>query len=243
LTVTNALDRLALCALVAAVPVALVDGTLSAAGVAAERVRILPPWVTTYHVLASAMCPSAGYDDITDLLWTTLPAATGRGLSRQRPSRSAITKARSRLGTEPLALLLRRTVHAVSDVGTGTAVDLHRYDPPGAPGLWWITAPDTGALRGCDVRGGGLDIAVVLLRGASVARVTVDLPVEETAGLQARLGPGVLVVTGPSATAAGTPWDGLRARTGAAWKQDALARACVSVALERASTIARQQAN
>ncbi|WP_193044065.1 transposase domain-containing protein [Mycolicibacterium baixiangningiae] len=227
-------------ALVAAAPTTMVDEVLGAAGVAAERVRSLPPWVTIYHVLGSAMSPLANYDEVTDLLWTTLPAATGRGLSRQRPTRGAITRARSRLGTEPLTLLLRQTLRAVSEVGAKTDVELHRFEPPGTPGLWWVSEPGTGALRGCDVRGAGLDIAEALLRSTAVTHVTVDLPEAAVAALQQRMAPDVHVVAGLQSATTETPWLGLRARTRAAWEQDALARACVCVALERALAIARQ---
>nr|WP_255374753.1 transposase domain-containing protein [Mycobacterium sp. NAZ190054] len=237
----SALNRLALCALVGAVPVTVIDEVLRTAGVAAERVRTLPPWVTTYHVLGSALSPLAGYDDVTDLLWATLPAATGRGLSRQRPTRGAVTRARSRLGTHPLALLLRATVRAASAGSPPTAVHLHRFGSPGMPGLWWIADPDTGGLRGCDAGGTGLDTAVALVRSApGVAHVTVGLPAQESAALQQRLGPDVLVVSGALPAVDEALWSGLRARTRVAWEQEALARACVSVALEKALTLARE---
>lgn len=234
------LDELALSALVTAVPTAMVDEVLAAAGVAAERVRSLPPWATVYHVLGSAMAPLAGYDDITDLLWSTLPAATGRGLSRQRPTRGAITRARSRLGIEPLALLLRRTVRAVSGDEPIEELELHRFDSPGKPGLWWVCEPGTGALRGCDVRGPGLDIAEGLLRSTSVRRVAVSLPEPAVGDLRRRMAPEVTVVAGSRPAAADAAWLGLRARTPGAWQQDALARACVRVAVERALATARQ---
>jgi hypothetical protein len=234
-------DHLALSALVAAVPTGLVDEVLEATGAVAERVRTLPPWVTTYHVLASAMCPSAGYDEVTELLWTTLPAAVGRELSRQRPTRGAITRARSRLGTEPLALLLRRMVRAVAGDDALTAVDLHRFQSPGSPGLWWITAPGTGLLRGCDVRGNDLGGAEAMLRSNLVTHVTANLSTAESAALQQRLGSGVRVVAARRQATAEAPWLGLRSRTRGAWEQDALARACVSAALERAWITARRR--
>ncbi|WP_460354600.1 transposase domain-containing protein [Mycobacterium sp. ZZG] len=232
-------DRLALCALVGAVPPTMVDDAVLAAGVGAQRVRTLPPWVTTYHVLGSAMSPRATYDDVTDLVWTTLPAATGRGLSRQRPTRGAITRARSRLGADPLAALLSRMAPAAPEVEPISTVYLHRFQAVGVPGLWWITCPDTGALRGCDARDDSLDTAVRLLRSAGVSHVTVDLPVGVGASLQQQLGADVRIETGRSTAADGAWWLGLRARTSAGWRQEALARACVIAAWERASRIAQ----
>lgn len=238
----DALHRLALSALVSAIPAGMVDDVLRAGGVAAGRVRSLPPWVTTYHLLGSAMWPLAGYDEVTELLWTTLPAVTGRRLARQRPTRGAITRARSRLGADPLASLLRRTVLAVSADDEQNRWELHRFEASGGRGLWWIADPDTGALRGCDVRGAGLDHAVALVRSVpaeSVSHVTVRLPAAQRAALQARLGPQVRVEAGASPGVDAALWLGLRARTRAGWEQEALARACVSVALEAALTVTR----
>jgi hypothetical protein len=116
---------------------------------------------------------------------------------------------------------------------------VHRYETPGRPGLWWIADADTAGLRGCDVRGTGLDTAAALVRSASATRVTAELPVEDIAGLQQRVGPEVQVATGAPPTGDGASWAGLRARTRAGWQQEALSRACVSVALERALAYAR----
>ena len=239
---STTLDRFALCALVSAVPPPMVEDALRTVGVAAERVRSLPPWVTAYHVLGSAMCPRAGYDDVTDLVWTTLPAATGRDLSRQRPTRGAITRARSRLGSEPLRSLLSRLVQAASVSESPNYVYLHRFQAVGTPGLWWIADPDTGALRGCDVCDDGLDTAAALLRSAQVTRAAVDLPAEVGWRLQQRVGSDVRIVTARPTVVDEAPWRNLRARTSATWQQEALALACVGVALDRASTIARSQA-
>ncbi|KUI26618.1 transposase domain-containing protein [Mycobacterium sp. GA-2829] len=236
-------DRLALCALVSAVPPVVVDEALQDAGVVAERIRTLPPWVTAYHVLGSAMCPPAGYDEVTDLLWTALPAVTGRGLSRQRPTTGAITRARSRLGVEPLDILLRRLIGATSGCAQLNAVELHRFDQPGRPGLWWIADPHTGSTRGCDVRASGLDAAVSLVRCAGVSRVAAALPVEARAALQQRVGGSVWVDAAAPKPAEETPWSGLRARSSVAWQQEALARACVDVALEWASSSTRSQSH
>ncbi|MGE2734842.1 transposase domain-containing protein [Mycolicibacterium vaccae] len=232
-------DRLALAALVGAVPPSTVDAVLQEAGAVAERVRALPPWVTTYHVLASGMCPLAGYDDITDLLWTTLPDATGRRLSRERPTKGAVTRARARLGTDPLVALLRRGVREALADSRQHAFDLYRFESSGAR-LWWIADPDTGALRGCDVRGAELDGAAELVRGVGGARVTAHVSAEEGAALRERLGIEVTHAASPACD--GALWQGMRARSRMSWEQEALARACVSVAAERALTGVRNAA-
>jgi hypothetical protein len=222
-------EQLALAALVSVLPVVAIDEALRACGQVAERVRTLPPWVTVYHVLASAMCPSAGYDQVTRLLWTTLPAATGRGLASRQPTAGAITRARARLGTRPLAELLG----LLAPPAPGSAVNLHRFDPPGMPALWWITDSGTGSLRGCDPRGAELGLAAELVRAAGAHHVSCAPGVDPVA-LQARLGLGIKVAADLAATDRSMPWHELRARTPGGWQQDVLARACVSVAVEAA---------
>lgn len=220
-------EQLALAALVNVLPAVAIDEALRACGQAAERVRTLPPWVTIYHVLASAMCPSAGYDQVTRLLWTTLPAATGRGLASRQPTAGAITRARARVGTQPLMELLG----LLAPPAPGSAVHLYRFHDAGSSALWWITDSDTGSLRGCDPRGAELGLAVELVRAAGAQHVTCATGVDPVA-LQARLGPGIKVAADPAVSDQTMPWRGLRARTPRGWQQDVLARACVSVALD-----------
>lgn len=90
-------------------------------------------------------------------------------------------------------------------------------------------------LRGCDVRGDGMDTAVALLRDAQASRAAVDLPTEVGVALQQRIGSGVQIITARASDVDDAPWRDLRARTSAGWQQEALARACVNVALDRAS--------
>lgn len=226
-------DRLALAALVGVVPVSTVEEVLGVCGRAAERVRALPPWVTTYHVLCSALWPSATYDDVTALLWSALPAATGGSLARQMPTTSAITRARARLGEQPLAVLLERTVPS-APVAADDAVYLHRFVTEGLPSLWWISDAHTGRLRGCDVHGDDIDAAVRLLRRSGATRVVVCAPAASDPALADGLAAVVAVEGGALPAWIDMPWVGLRARTHGAWRQLVLARACVSVAVETA---------
>jgi hypothetical protein len=227
-------DRLALAALVHVLPAATVDDVLCACDQAAERVRALPPWVTTYHVLGSAMCPSATYDEVTELLWSTLPAATGRGLSRQSPTTGAVTRARSRLGVQPLAILLTRLVDAVAQERGNDAIYLHRFAEGEMPPLWWTSDVGTAGVRGCDLRGDDIDAAVDLVRASAADRVILCAPGTDEFSLRDRLAPEVSVESGRLPGWVDIPWLGLRARTHRGWKQGALARACISVAVEAA---------
>lgn len=227
-------DRLALAALVHVLPAVAVDEVLCACGQAAERVRALPPWVTTYHALASAMCPSATYDEVTELLWSTLPAATGRGLARQSPTTGAVTRARSRLGVQPLALLLARLVDGVTPGSRNNTIYLHRFTEGETPPLWWTSDVGTAGLRGCDLRGDDVDAAVDLVRTSAADHVILCAPGTDEFSLRDRLAPEVSVQSGRLPGWVDIPWLGLRARTHLGWQQGALARACISVAVEAA---------
>ena len=222
--------RLALAALVDAVPVSTVDEVLTACGRVAERVRTLPPWVTTYHVLTSALFPSASYEDVTELLWMTLPRATGRALARQRPTAGAITRARDRLDAEPLELVLQRLLNRVRNPDQ-TAVHLLRFTSSAGRSLWWSCSSDAGAIRGVDLRGDDPAAAVDLVRRTGATRVTLC----PTPGWQ-RVADGLRGVSeahvGQLPGHLPVPWTDLRARTDLTWRQAVLARAGVAVALE-----------
>lgn len=235
-------DRLALAALVGVVPVSTVDDVLGGCGLSAERVRALPPWVTTYHVLCSALRPSATYDEVTDLVWAALPAATGRRLARQRPSTGAITRARARLGEQPLSVLLDRTMEFAPTAGFSDTIYLQRFQEGGLPSLWWICDAQTGSLRGCDVRGDDVGAAASLLRRSGATRVIACTPAADALLLAG--GPAEVVThdDGVPPTWIEVPWVGLRARTHGAWRQLVLARACVAVAAETALHAASRDA-
>ncbi|WP_197378503.1 transposase domain-containing protein [Mycolicibacterium mengxianglii] len=231
---TAAVDRLALAALVHALPMSAVEAALCASGRVAQRVRTLPPWVTTYHVLASAMYPSAGYDEVTALLWSTLPAAAGRGLAQQPPSRGAVTRARLRLGVEPFESLLEQQLREVTAGNPVDRVYLQRVTHSGG-GLWWICDTDTGAVRGCDLRGDDDAAAARLVARVRAKAVVVCPPYDEwSRRVLERLGAALPVEVGELPARFAGPWSSLRARSGAASAQDAMARACVRVALETA---------
>lgn len=233
-------DRLALAALVRVVPVHAVDDALRDCGLAAERVRTLPPWVTAYHVLAAAMSPAATYDEVTELLWSTLAAVTGRGLARRPPSAGAVTRARVRLGCAPLARLLEHLVLAVCPAGDREGLYLQQVQISPSSHLWWICAIDGGGLRGCDLRGGELDAAVDLVERSQARRVVVcPASVDGGGVLLERLSgsaAGRQVEVGELPSGYRAPWTRLRGRTPAAWDQEALAQAVVAVALEAALT-------
>ncbi|MET0901158.1 MAG: transposase domain-containing protein [Mycobacterium sp.] len=229
-------DRLALVTLVRVVPALVIEDAVRECGQEAGRVRTLPPWVTAYHVLAAAMSPAATFDEITELLWSTLGAATGRGLARRAPSAGAVSRARVRLGCAPLSVLLDRLVRAVCRCDESEAVYLQQVLVLPASHLWWLCAADGVGLRGCDLRGEDIGAAVDLVERSPSRRVVVCPPyVDRSRELLERLrryGSGHQGEVGELPPGQRAPWTTFRGRTPLAWDQEALAQAVVAVALE-----------
>jgi Insertion element 4 transposase N-terminal/Transposase DDE domain len=101
-------DRVALGVLTATFPRALVDAVIEATGRREQRNRLLPAHLSLYYVLAMTLFSSAGYEEVMRSLTEGL-AWTSDGEERYEvPSQVAITKARARLGPEPLAELFAR---------------------------------------------------------------------------------------------------------------------------------------
>jgi Insertion element 4 transposase N-terminal/Transposase DDE domain len=108
-------DRVVIGVLTSVFPPALVDEVIDAAGARERRSRSLPARLTVYFTLALWLFMGCGYDAVIrnlveGLAWTQ----AGWGSWRVPPAGS-ITKARARLGPEPLRLLFER---AAGPVGT-----------------------------------------------------------------------------------------------------------------------------
>lgn len=101
-------DRVALGVLTATFPRSVVDEVIAATGRREQRNRLLPAHLTLYYVLAMTLFSSAGYEEVMRSLTEGL-AWTSDGQERyELPSQVAISKARARLGPEPLAMLFER---------------------------------------------------------------------------------------------------------------------------------------
>ncbi|MBD0676449.1 IS4 family transposase [Streptomyces sp. CBMA156] len=95
-------DRIAVGLLTGAYPPELVDRVVARCGREGRRKRLLTPEVTVYFVLAMCLFPGDGYEEVARKLARGL--AWGRRCSApgQVPSAAAISRARLRLGSEPL---------------------------------------------------------------------------------------------------------------------------------------------
>ena len=101
-------DRVALGVLTATFPRWLVDEVVEVTGRREQRNRLLPAHLTVYYVLAMTLFSSAGYEEVMRCLTEGLTWASDGAEDYELPSQVAISKARARLGAEPLAMLFAR---------------------------------------------------------------------------------------------------------------------------------------
>lgn len=101
-------DRVALGVLTATFPRQLVDEVIEVTGRREQRNRLLPAHLTLYYVLAMTLFSSSGYEEVMRSLTEGLAWASDGREEYELPSQVAISKARTRLGPEPLAELFAR---------------------------------------------------------------------------------------------------------------------------------------
>lgn len=102
-------DRVAVTMLTRAFPAELVDAVLSATGRTQMRVRLLPSRVVVYFVLALCLFPGLKYERVARLLSQGLAWSLSRPSSCPVPTAAALSRARARLGAEPLEALFHAT--------------------------------------------------------------------------------------------------------------------------------------
>jgi Insertion element 4 transposase N-terminal/Transposase DDE domain len=129
-------DRVSIGVLTKVFPPALVDAVIDEAGAREQRKRSLPARMTVYVTLAMWLFMGSGYDTVVRQLVEGLRWSR-RGWGTWRvPSTGSITKARARLGPQPLRLLFDRIAGPVAT--------------PGTPGVFWrglrVTAMDGSTL-------------------------------------------------------------------------------------------------
>ena len=115
-------DRIAIGVLARLVPRHLVDEVLAECGRKERRVRLLPARVVVYYVMALTLFFGDGYEEVMRRLVGSLRLMGSWRDSWVVPSTAAISKARARLGAEPLRVLFERVAAPLA--------------APGAPGAW-----------------------------------------------------------------------------------------------------------
>lgn len=111
-------DRVALGVLTATFPRELIDAVIEATGRREQRNRMLPAHLVVYYVLAMTLFSSAGYEEVMRSLTEGLAWGSDGAQRYEVPSQVAISKARARLGKEPLAELFTRACVPLATVST-----------------------------------------------------------------------------------------------------------------------------
>jgi hypothetical protein len=91
---------------------------LQKTGRASQRVRDLPAHVMIYYVIALALYRQEGTREVLRLLLEGLRAVVGLGIRVEPAGKAAISRARTRLGVEPVKELYDRAVKPVADANT-----------------------------------------------------------------------------------------------------------------------------
>ncbi|MGC5011321.1 transposase domain-containing protein [Streptosporangium sp. DT93] len=199
-------DHLSIALLTSAFPVPLLDEVIRISGCADRRRRALPARLTIYYVLALCMFPDRNYDEIMRLLLNGLSWRSRWARSWEPPSASAISRARARLGAEPLRVLFGRMARPPEP---GTPAGLRLVSVDGAT----LTVPETrdnAAFGYADEAARFPCVRVTAMAdGRTHALVDATIGASGTGRyglaprLLAHLGPGMLLLAGPGSRGAG----------------------------------------
>ena len=142
---TRISDHVTLGVLTATVPAGLIDAVLADTGRQSQRQRQLPARLVVYYVMALALYAQASYSEVLRCLLEGVRWLRLQGVAVALADKSAITKARTRLGAGPLQELFARVARPLAELDT--------------PGAWYrgrrlvsldgttIDLPDTPALE------------------------------------------------------------------------------------------------
>lgn len=111
-------DHISVGVLTRTYPPGLVDRVLAECGRAEKRHRLLPARVRVYYAMALALFSEASYEEVMRSLVEGLDWASGWRRPWTVPSQVAITKARARLGSEPVRSLYERVARPLGRVET-----------------------------------------------------------------------------------------------------------------------------
>jgi Insertion element 4 transposase N-terminal/Transposase DDE domain len=111
-------DRIAIGVLTATFPPELVDRVVAETGRTQRRQRLLPARVVVYFTLAMCVFGQVGYEEVARLLTHGLAWARRWRGGWQVPTTGSITRARARLGPEPLEALFTQTAGPLATSAT-----------------------------------------------------------------------------------------------------------------------------
>src|SRR3954471_2138099 len=120
---TRISDYVTLGVLTTTMPGELIDAVLSDTGKQSQRYRQLPAHLVVYYVMALVLFAQASYGEVLRCLLEGVRWLHLKGESTALAGKSAITKARIRLGIAPLRELFERVARPLAE--------------PGLPGAWY----------------------------------------------------------------------------------------------------------
>src|SRR3954451_2531464 len=120
---TRISDYVTLGVLTTTVPGELIDAVLSDTGKQSQRYRQLPARLVVYYVMALVLFAQASYGEVLRCLLEGVRWLHLKGESTALAGKSAITKARIRLGIAPMRELFERVARPLAE--------------PGLPGAWY----------------------------------------------------------------------------------------------------------
>src|SRR3954452_20474130 len=115
---TRISDHVTLGVLTTTVPAAMIDVVLAATGRQGRRQRQLPARLVVYYVMALALYAQASYGEVLRCLLAGVRLLRLGGADVALADKSAITKARVRLGAEPLRALFARVARPLAAADT-----------------------------------------------------------------------------------------------------------------------------
>jgi hypothetical protein len=114
---TRISDHVTLGVLTMTVPAGLIDAVLADTGRQSQRQRQLPARLVVYYVMALALYAQASYGEVLRCLLEGVRWLHRRGADLALADKSAITKARTRLGPTPLKELFARVARPLAEPG------------------------------------------------------------------------------------------------------------------------------
>jgi hypothetical protein len=172
-------DWISLGVLASSVPRDVVDDAIEVTGRGARRAGgKLPPHVMVYFVMALALFADDGYEEVAARLAGALRSWGDQGWD---PTPGAVTRARQRLGPEPVAEVFSQVAVPVADLDTAGAF-LGPWRLMSVDGMEW-DVPDTAANRAFfGVRGGGDRAAFPKARVVTISECGSHAPVLAAVG-------------------------------------------------------------
>lgn len=124
-------DHVSLGVLTRVFPPDVVDAVIGRTGAGEQRSRLLPSRLMVYYVMALALFSAGSYEEVMRSLLSGMEWITGRFRDWQMPTKAAIFKARTRLGSAVMAELFAETAKPLAAPGG-----------PGFHGSWRLVSVD-----------------------------------------------------------------------------------------------------